>query len=182
MSSPLLERITMRLVALGTHADRLREQLAETEDEMDRLRVAEQVVKELLADDPAEQLNAPGEPGGEPTPFYQVMLTPAQAAEQASQGIELRPIPVPVPASVPVPGGLLIPHRHHAAGTDELPADYQALLAAVRAADGPLICKAICAQLSLSTESGQVEGVRAKLNRLAERGWLRKTPSGAFAP
>jgi hypothetical protein len=27
-----------------------------------------------------------------------------------------------------------------------------------------------------------VEGVRAKLKRLAERGWLRKTPSGAFAP
>ncbi|MBE1583784.1 hypothetical protein ACFPOI_33645 [Nonomuraea angiospora] len=32
----------------------------------------------------------------------------------------------------------------------------------------------------LSTESGQVEGTRAKPNRLAERGWLRKTATGSF--
>lgn len=33
-----------------------------------------------------------------------------------------------------------------------------------------------------ATGSGQVEGTRAKLNRLAERGWLRKMPNGSFAP
>ncbi|MFF4123842.1 hypothetical protein SAMN05421833_10730 [Microbispora rosea] len=45
-----------------------------------------------------------------------------------------------------------------------------------------MICKAICERLGLSVESGQVEGVRAKLNRLAERGWLRKTPQRRVRP
>lgn len=182
MSLPLLERITTRLVALSTHAERLREHLAETEDEMDRLRVTEQVVKEILAEEGTEDPGTPrgaAGPDDEPVPFYRVMLTPDQAAEQAAHGIELRPLSTPAPA--PAPGGLLIPYCQHAMGVDELPADYQALLAAVRATVGPVICKQVCEQLGLSTESGQVEGVRAKLNRLAERGWLRKTPSGAFA-
>ncbi|MGS2646706.1 hypothetical protein [Streptosporangium sp. LJ11] len=63
----------------------------------------------------------------------------------------------------------------------DLPADCQALLTTVRTADGPVICKAICERLGPPVEPGQVEGVRAELNRLAERGWLRKTPGGAFA-
>ncbi|MGP4104552.1 hypothetical protein [Nonomuraea sp. KM90] len=178
MSLPLLERLTTRLVALSAHAERLRDQLAEAEDEMDRLRVTEQVVKEILAEEGAEEIGAPPGVGGsddEPVPFYQVMLTPAQATEQVAQGIDLRPVPTPAPV------GLLVPYRHHGASADELPADYQALLATVRAAGGPVMCRQVCERLGLSTESGQVEGVRAKLKRLAERGWLRKTPSGAFA-
>ncbi|MFJ2034124.1 hypothetical protein [Streptosporangium sp. NPDC087985] len=77
-------------------------------------------------------------------------------------------------------GFLIIPYRQQASGRGELPADYQLLLQTVTAASGPLICKDICGAAGLGTESGQVEGTRAKLNRLAERGWLRKTATGSF--
>lgn len=163
MSQWLLEEITTRLVSTTAHAERLRTQLAETEDDLERLKVAEQVVKEILAGhDQAPETAAPGDPEDEVVATYQVALPAGRVAE-------------------PSAAGLLIPHRHQAHDVHDLPADYQALLAAVRTA-GPTICKAICERLGLSAESGQVEGVRAKLNRLAERGWLRKTPSGAFAP
>ncbi|MEV0150118.1 MULTISPECIES: hypothetical protein [unclassified Nonomuraea] len=119
--------------------------------------MAEQVVKEILAEQPG-----PGPAAATPAPVYQVAL-PADRAAQL------------------LPGGRLIPFRHEATGVDLLPADYQALLAAVRSGQAPLPCKTICEQLGLSTQPGQVEGTRAKLNRLVERGWLRKTAAGAFA-
>jgi hypothetical protein len=36
--------------------------------------------------------------------------------------------------------------------------------------------------LGRGTLPGQVEAVRAKLKRLAERGWLHRTPAGRYAP
>lgn len=81
-----------------------------------------------------------------------------------------------------MPGTVIIPYRHQASGTGELPADYRLLLQPVTDADNPLICTHLCQAAGLGTESGQVEGTRAKLNRLAERGWLRKMPNGSFAP
>ncbi|MEU4331901.1 hypothetical protein [Nonomuraea dietziae] len=63
-----------------------------------------------------------------------------------------------------------------------LPADHQALLSAVCSGQAPLPVKASCEQWGLSSEPGQVEGARARLNRLVERCGLRKTPAGAFAP
>lgn len=149
----LLDQITTRVVAATERAERLRTQLAEAEDDLDRLRVAEQVVKEILAEEPAD----------EPAAVYQRAL-PADRAAQL------------------LPGGRLICFRHEAAGVHVLPADYQALLSAVCSGQAPLPVKTICEQLGLSTEPGQVEGTRAKLNRLVERGWLRKTPAGTFAP
>lgn len=41
-------------------------------------------------------------------------------------------------------------------------------------------CKQICRQLELGTEPKHVEAVRAKLNRLADRGWLRRNGAGMF--
>ncbi|MCA2229343.1 hypothetical protein [Nonomuraea aurantiaca] len=79
-------------------------------------------------------------------------------------------------------GSVIIPYRHQVCGADELPAGYRLLLQPVTGAGNPLICKHICQAAGLGTESGQVEGTRAKLNRLAERGWLRKMPNGSFAP
>jgi hypothetical protein len=34
--------------------------------------------------------------------------------------------------------------------------------------------KQVCAELGMSTEPARSEAMRSKLNRLAERGWLRK--------
>ncbi|MGP3959666.1 hypothetical protein ACTWPT_27015 [Nonomuraea sp. 3N208] len=88
---------------------------------------------------------------------------------------------IPVLDAVAAVGFMMIPYRQQACGPDELPADYQLLLRTVSATGGPIICKNICRAAGLGTASGQVEGTRAKLNRLAERGWLRKMPNGSFA-
>ncbi|MFG1711123.1 hypothetical protein ACFLIM_49020 [Nonomuraea sp. M3C6] len=148
----LLERIATRRVELADQAQHLTKQLTDVQHELDRVSVAEQVVTQTLA---------------EPEPAGQDM--PVQAPSTAT--------------GASAPSGLsIIPYRHQASGVSELPADYQLLLQTVTDAGGPLICKHICQAAELGTESGQVEGTRAKLNRLSERGWLRKTPAGSFAP
>ncbi|MFF3665797.1 hypothetical protein [Microtetraspora malaysiensis] len=92
------------------------------------------------------------------------------------------PAQAPAISARAAPGFMIIPYRHQVSGAGELPAGYQLLLQTVPDADGPLICKHICQAAGLGTASGQVEGTRAKLNRLAERGRLRKMPAGSFAP
>jgi hypothetical protein len=54
--------------------------------------------------------------------------------------------------------GLLVPPRSQASGTGDLPGDYRLLVVAGR----------------------QSENVRAKLNRLEDRGWLRRSATGKF--
>ncbi|GGL60202.1 hypothetical protein [Planomonospora parontospora] len=174
MSQWLLEEITARLLSTTGRAESLRTQLAEAEDDLERLHAAEQVVKEILAG------QQDGGPSITPAPDRRDAL-PDQAAEGDVTAIYQVLLPAGR-AAEPSPGGLLIPYRHQAHDVHDLPGDYQALLTAVHAADGPVICKAICERLGLPTEPGPVEGVRAKLKRLVERGWLRKTPSGAFGP
>ncbi|NBE98127.1 hypothetical protein FE391_33720 [Nonomuraea sp. KC401] len=150
--SSLLERIAARRAELTEQAQHLTKQLTDVQHELDRVSVAEQVVTQMLA---------------EPEPADRDMPAPAPGtATSASPGS----------------GPMIIPYRHQVSGTGELPADYRLLLQTVTDADHPLICKHICQAAGLGTESGQVEGTRAKLNRLAERGWLRKMPNGSFAP
>ncbi|MEV0391461.1 hypothetical protein [Nonomuraea sp. NPDC050643] len=150
--SSLLERIATRRAELTEQAQHLTKQLTDVQHELDRVSVAEQVITQMLTEP---------EPAG-------------------------RDMPVPVTSTAngaaPGPGSVIIPYRHQASELSELPADYRLLLQTVTNAAGPLICKHICQTAGLGTESGQVEGTRAKLNRLAERGWLRKMPNGSFAP
>ncbi|PNE43563.1 BlaI/MecI/CopY family transcriptional regulator [Streptomyces noursei] len=61
-----------------------------------------------------------------------------------------------------------------------LPADYQQIMDVVRRADEPVMVKQVCGELGMSTEPARSEVLRAKLNRLAERGWLRKLADGKF--
>ncbi|MEU2872796.1 hypothetical protein ABZ769_26885 [Streptomyces olivoreticuli] len=61
-----------------------------------------------------------------------------------------------------------------------LPADYQRIMDVVRRADGPVMVKLVCGVLGISLEPARSEAMRAKLNRLAERGWLRKPADGKF--
>ncbi|MEO3798364.1 hypothetical protein ABGB14_49935 [Nonomuraea sp. B10E15] len=150
--SSLLERIAARRTELAEQAQHLTKQLTDVQHELDRVSVAEQVITQMLA-----------EPEPEPDP------------DPEAVGRD-------VPASATATGSVIIPYRHQVSGADGLPADYRLLLQTVTDAGKALICKHICQAAGLSTESGQVEGTRAKLNRLAERGWLRKMPNGSFAP
>ncbi|MFF3910493.1 hypothetical protein ACFYZJ_32110 [Streptomyces sp. NPDC001848] len=44
----------------------------------------------------------------------------------------------------------------------------------MRRAEGPVMANQVCGELGASTEPARSESMRAKLNRLAERDWLRK--------
>lgn len=146
----LTERITGRVTELTGEAGLLRKQLADAEHELERLVIAGQVITQLIADD------APaGEPGAAP---------PAGGGQRGF--------------------GLLVPPRGQASGTGDLPDDYRSLLEAVAAVaagtGGAVTCVQAAERAGLDVTGRQSENVRAKLKRLEDRGWLRRTAAGKF--
>ncbi|RFC78419.1 hypothetical protein DXZ75_04680 [Streptomyces sp. AcE210] len=88
--------------------------------------------------------------------------------------------PAAVSVQVGGRGVLLVPHRERGMDEAALPAEYRQIFAVVRAADGPVMAKEVCAALKLGDTPREVEPTRGKLGRLAQRGWLRKTAGGRF--
>ncbi|MFF7074922.1 helix-turn-helix domain-containing protein [Streptomyces pseudovenezuelae] len=77
---------------------------------------------------------------------------------------------------------LLIPHRGENPQEAALPEDYRKTLALVREADGPVQVRAVGERLRLDTAVRvKQESLRAKMTKLADRGWLHKRPAGHFA-
>jgi hypothetical protein len=96
------------------------------------------------------------------------------------------------PADQPGGGGpaqrgftLLVPPGSQAAGTGDLPGDYRSLLDAVAAATaetgGPVTCARAAQRAGIDVTGRQSENIRARLKRLEDRGWLRRTATGKFA-
>ncbi|MFF4353844.1 hypothetical protein [Streptomyces sp. NPDC001530] len=99
-------------------------------------------------------------------------------AEQAQADAEAV---APVSAKVAGRTVLLIPHRSDAAAEDPLPGDYRKILAIVRETDGPVQVRAVSERLGLDAAvRGKLEPLRAKMTKLADRGWLHKRPDGRF--
>ncbi|MET9777479.1 hypothetical protein ABZ023_25015 [Streptomyces sp. NPDC006367] len=75
-----------------------------------------------------------------------------------------------------------VPHRQDAAGDEVLPVDYQALMAAAleAGADGLGARRAAVVLGWDSASASRVEGARARLKRLVERGWLVEEKPGRF--
>jgi hypothetical protein len=75
-----------------------------------------------------------------------------------------------------------VPHRQNAAGVETLSVDYQALMAAaVEAGDDGLGARRAAVVLGWdSASASRVEGARARLKRLVERGWLMEEKPGRF--
>jgi hypothetical protein len=76
--------------------------------------------------------------------------------------------------------GLLVPPRSQASSPADLPDDYRSLLAAAAEAAGPVTCMTAARRTDLDVTGRQSENVRAKLKRLEDRGWLRRTAAGKF--
>ncbi|HEX5301581.1 MAG TPA: hypothetical protein VFW50_31780 [Streptosporangiaceae bacterium] len=80
--------------------------------------------------------------------------------------------------------GLLVPPRSQASGPGGLPDDYRSLLDAVAAVaaetGGAVTCMQAAARAGLDVSGRQSENVRARLKRLEDRGWLRRTATGKF--
>ncbi|MFE9356363.1 hypothetical protein ACFYPB_19725 [Streptomyces olivaceoviridis] len=75
-----------------------------------------------------------------------------------------------------------VPHRRHATEVKELSPDYQALMAAAADAggDGVGARRAAVVLGWDSASTSRVEGARARLKRLVERGWLVEKKPGRF--
>ena len=80
--------------------------------------------------------------------------------------------------------GLLVPPRSQASGVSDLPGDYRSLLDAVAAVaaetGGAVTCVQAAARAGLEATGRQSENVRARLKRLEDRGWLRRSATGRF--
>jgi hypothetical protein len=80
--------------------------------------------------------------------------------------------------------GLLVPPRGQASGPGDLPDDYRSLLEAVTAVaaetGGAVTCVQAAERAGLDVSGRQSENIRAKLKRLEDRGWLRRTAAGTF--
>jgi hypothetical protein len=87
-----------------------------------------------------------------------------------------------LPAAGQVAGRVvvLVPLRERGLDEAVLPADYQRIMDVVRRAQGLVMVKQVCGELGISLEPARSEALRSKLNRLAERGWLRKLADGKF--
>jgi hypothetical protein len=80
--------------------------------------------------------------------------------------------------------GLLVPPRGQASSPGDLPDDYRSLVEAVAAVaaetGGAVTCVQAAARAGLDVTGRQSENVRAKLKRLEDRGWLRRSAAGKF--
>lgn len=75
-----------------------------------------------------------------------------------------------------------VPHRENAVGVEDLSVDYQALMAAAldAGAEGLGARRAAVVLGWDSASVSRVEGARARLKRLVERGWLVEEKPGRF--
>jgi hypothetical protein len=145
----LIDELQRREATVRAQAEELRgqiaylaEQLAGVEAQLARLVTAREVVDEVL-----------DRPAGE--------IAPVSVAVQAA--VPAGPVRRPAAAGV-----LAVPPWREGLGADVLPRDYRDL---VEDAGRPLRAVQFAAA-GLSTERGKAATLRAKLKRLAERGWL----------
>ena len=148
----LVDELRRRETAARAEAERLRGQIAElaerlagVEERLSRLVIAREVVDEVLDRAAWEVSPVPGQP--------QVTASPGAG-----------------PAAVP--GVLAVPPWRAGLDVSVLPRDYRDLLEVAGDAGRPLRAGQIAAAAGLGTDRGKVETLRAKLKRLAERGWL----------
>ncbi|MFI8194487.1 hypothetical protein ACIF8T_38205 [Streptomyces sp. NPDC085946] len=129
----------------------------------------------------AEKLSQqPQEVRDEPEELAVAERVARRLAEQLHAETEREATPAQAAGQVAGRAVLLVPQRERGMNEAMLPEDYQRIMEVVRQADGPVMVKQVCAELGMSTELAHSEALRAKLNRLAERGWPRKLADGKF--
>ena len=163
----LIEELRRREAAARQEADELRVEiarlnglLARAEERLSRLEITRETVTEILGGAGADQ----------PTAGREVEL--AAAAEAAPAGS-------PVADGSPV-GRVTVPPWGPGLAQSVLPSSYRDLLEVLADAGRPLRAGGIAAAAGLSTDRSKIEGLRSKLKRLAERGWLAVDGPGLF--
>lgn len=155
----LIEELQRREAAARQEVDELRgeiarltERLARAEERLARLEITRETVAEIL-----------GGPGTD---------EPAAGADPPPAGSRLA-------GGSPV-GVVTVPPWRPGLAQSVLPPSYRDLLEVLADAGRPLRVGSIAAAAGLSTDKSKVEGLRSKLKRLTERGWLAEDGPGLF--
>ncbi|RSO03340.1 hypothetical protein DMH18_37635 [Streptomyces sp. WAC 06783] len=138
----------------------LRERLAQVEERLSRLEIAREEVAEILDETGAD--HAAAEEGGE-----------------AGPAAEATPAPSPFGEGSPI-GVLTVSPWRPDLEVSVLPGAYQDLMEVIADADHPLRAVQVAEAAGLSVDRSKVEGLRSKLKRLVERGWLIEDGPGRF--
>ncbi|MFE7531982.1 hypothetical protein ACFU7Y_40755 [Kitasatospora sp. NPDC057542] len=161
----LFEELEAREAAARTRVEALEAELAEVSrrlsvarEGLERLRIARETVAEVLAEIPAVTADA------SETRVEGVLVSPYAGAERQVIGV------------------LTVPNWQPGMGVDVLPSLYRDIVEVVADAPGPVRAKQIVPRIGLPAETGKIEGTRAKLKRLVERGWLDEDAPGLFTP
>ncbi|MEU8700942.1 hypothetical protein AB0C61_25425 [Streptomyces sp. NPDC048680] len=147
-----------RVEVLREEADRVLAELRDAELFWERFVTAREVLVEVLAG-----------PGG----GADVEETAVPVTENAA------PTPTPTPTGGRVPGSV-VPVRGEGVEVAVLSPDHQRIVGVLAASPVALACGEIASALGLERVPAKIEGVRSKVARMAERGWLVKEPSGRF--
>jgi hypothetical protein len=160
----LIEELRRRAAAARQEADELRgeiarlnERLARAEERLSRLEITRETVAEIL--------------GGAGTDEAAVREAESAAADPAAAD--------PAAAGSPI-GVVTVPPWRPGLALSALPASYRDLLEVLADAGRPMRAGSIAAAAGLSTDKSKIEGLRSKLKRLAERGWLAEDGPGLF--
>src|SRR6266487_10906 len=139
---------------MGSLIAELAERLAGVEERLSRLVITREMVDEVLSEAGAD-------------------VSPAAEPEVTAR---------PGAGHPPVMGVLAVPPWRAGLEASALPQAYRDLLEVAEDAGRPLRAAQIAAAAGLSTDKAKVEGLRSKLKRLVERGWLAEEAGpGLFA-
>jgi hypothetical protein len=163
----LIEELQRREAAARREVDELRgeiarltERLARAEERLSRLEITRETVTEILGGAGTDEAA-----GREAEPAVGA-ADPAPAGSQLAGGSPI--------------GVMAVPPWRPGLAQSVLPPSYRDLLEILTDAGRPLRAGSIAAAAGLSTDKSKVEGLRSKLKRLAERGWLAEDGPGLF--
>ncbi len=165
--SSLIEELQRREAAARQEVDELRgeiarlnDRLARAEEALSRLEITRETVAEILGGAGAER------PAAGQVADAAAVAGPAPAGSRVADGSPV--------------GVMTVPPWRPGLTQSVLPPSYQDLLEVLADAGRPLRAGRIAAAAGLSTGKSNVEGLRSKLKRLAERGWLAEEAPGLF--
>jgi hypothetical protein len=107
-------------------------------------------------------------------------LTAVAASQSAAVG-EPAASDAPTGGAVAVDRAQRVPVWHAGLTAEELPDYYRPLFGQLALSVEPARCGQVAAALGLELVPKKIEGVRAKLKRLVERGWAVEAAPGLFA-
>ncbi|WP_326823317.1 hypothetical protein [Streptosporangium sp. NBC_01756] len=159
----LLEELARREAAARERVERLRERLTAEEETLSRLVVTRQTVEEILGE-AASRAQRPQIGAGEGPDEHGT----AGGDRPAGPGASLI-------------GVVTVPRWRPGMNTSVLPRAYQDVLEVLADTGSGMRAGKIVAAVGLPAEAVKVEGMRSKLKRLVERGWLREDAPGLFS-